>query len=271
MKKASMLIFTIWMMLLFSLLALGIYRMAVARMQVAKRIEQIMLSDNAAKAACEYMVLQIANDSTYFDSLEELKTPVKIELGVVEMEIYLNDEAAKININTASRNNFEKLPGLNDDIAGAIIKARMDQGNFSFIEDLLLLSEISEEKFQKIKKFITVNNSSKININTAGRVVLAAIGFEDWLIDEIIYYRKGKDGVEATTDDGKFQDLDKDVLCETLNISSQNWLKHHRAFGQLVCEGGAFEMCVATNVLGNNVFNYAIILSEEGVIKWQEM
>lgn len=62
----------------------------------------------------------------------------------------------KININTASLDELKTLDGIGDAKANAIIKYRMENGNFKSIEDINNVSGISESVYSKIKENITV-------------------------------------------------------------------------------------------------------------------
>lgn len=63
----------------------------------------------------------------------------------------------KININTADRILLCTLPGIGQTKAESIIAYREAQGGFATIEDIMKVSGIKENGFQKIKDLITVN------------------------------------------------------------------------------------------------------------------
>ena len=148
------------------------------------------------------------------------------------------DEERKININTASQDVLERLfcrageIGIDDAhiVASSIIDWRDTDGNpseagaednfykhlerpyeckdinFQVLEELLLVRGMTDDAFLKIKDFVTIFGDGKVNINTAGQQVLYALGMNDALVDKIILYRNGKDGIEATTDDNVLKD-----------------------------------------------------------------
>jgi competence protein ComEA len=64
--------------------------------------------------------------------------------------------AAKININTASVEELDKLPGIGPSIAKAIIDYRATNGPFQQIEDINEVKGIGDALFAKIKDSITV-------------------------------------------------------------------------------------------------------------------
>ncbi len=62
----------------------------------------------------------------------------------------------KININTASAEELDKLPGIGPSIAKAIIDYRTKNGAFKKIEDINAVKGIGDALFEKIKDQITV-------------------------------------------------------------------------------------------------------------------
>ena len=60
-----------------------------------------------------------------------------------------------ININTATLDDLERLPGIGRKIAEAIIAFREENGPFRRAEHLLLIRGISEKRFADIRQFIS--------------------------------------------------------------------------------------------------------------------
>ena len=60
----------------------------------------------------------------------------------------------KVNINIATQNELENLPGIGPSIAGKIIEYREQNGRFDKIEDLQNVKGIGDAKFEKIKEQI---------------------------------------------------------------------------------------------------------------------
>ena len=69
----------------------------------------------------------------------------------------LAQSPARININTATSQQLQTLPGIREVLAQRIIDYRETYGNFNSIEELMNVSGIGEKKFDDIKEFITVN------------------------------------------------------------------------------------------------------------------
>ena len=65
----------------------------------------------------------------------------------------------KININTATVEQFQNLPGIGSSIAQEIINYRHEHGPFQKVEDIMQVKGIGEKKFEKIKDLITVGEA----------------------------------------------------------------------------------------------------------------
>lgn len=72
------------------------------------------------------------------------------------MALSSSERAALININTASAQQLEKLPGVGDGIAERIVAYRQQYGPFRRAEHLLMVRGISDRKFRQLQALITV-------------------------------------------------------------------------------------------------------------------
>jgi competence ComEA-like helix-hairpin-helix protein len=65
-------------------------------------------------------------------------------------------EALLININTASAEELERLPGIGRALASRIISHREQYGSFRRPEHLIIVRGIGERRFRRLRPFITV-------------------------------------------------------------------------------------------------------------------
>lgn len=74
------------------------------------------------------------------------------------VQAYADSKAAvkKININTASLAELQKLPRVGEKVAQRIIDFRKEHGKFKKIEEIMKVKGIGEKMFEKIKDLITV-------------------------------------------------------------------------------------------------------------------
>ena len=68
-----------------------------------------------------------------------------------------NDEDTRININTATKDELMTVPGIGEAKADSIIIYRQENGDFTSIEDIMLVAGIKEALFSRIKNYIRVN------------------------------------------------------------------------------------------------------------------
>jgi competence protein ComEA len=62
----------------------------------------------------------------------------------------------KVNLNTATLEQLQTLPGVGPAIAKSIVEYRTKVGKFSKIEDILNVKGIGEKKFQRMKDRLTI-------------------------------------------------------------------------------------------------------------------
>jgi general secretion pathway protein K len=156
----------------------------------------------------------------------------------------LIDEERKLNINRASQQtltSFFSLMGIDkpQELATSIVDWRDEDSQttkdgaenayYNNLEypysarnsdlestyELLLVKGMTKEKFDIIEEYITVFGDSSVNINTAPKEVLGALGLGTELVAKIIEYRNGPDTLPFTLDDRVFKD--KTSIKEDLN------------------------------------------------------
>lgn len=63
---------------------------------------------------------------------------------------------AVVNINTATAEQFDGLPGIGAKLAARIVEYRQKNGGFKKLEDLMNVQGIGEKNFLKLKPLITI-------------------------------------------------------------------------------------------------------------------
>jgi general secretion pathway protein K len=131
------------------------------------------------------------------------------------------DENARINVNTAPPSLLETVFGdetlvqavedwRDPDSAARPSGAEKEDtpgylprnGPFRRVEELLLVKGMSAAFFKQVEPFLTVYGNGRVNVNTASSNVLEALGLEPSLAEKILLFRRGKDGVLGSGDDG---------------------------------------------------------------------
>ena len=65
--------------------------------------------------------------------------------------------ATRINLNTAPREELERLPGIGEGLAARIVAHRGRHGAFRRVEHLIIVRGISERRFAALRAFVTVD------------------------------------------------------------------------------------------------------------------
>ena len=76
--------------------------------------------------------------------------------------------------------------------------------DYETLDELLLVNGVNKQMYDKLIDFVTIYGDGGVNINTASKQVLMALGLPDTLVDKILTVRRGKDSIEGTTDDHLF-------------------------------------------------------------------
>lgn len=83
--------------------------------------------------------------------------------SLLSLQVYADSRAAdkKININTASLTELQKLPKIGEKMAKRIIDFREKNGKFKKIEEIMKVRGIAESIFKGLKDQITVETQTK--------------------------------------------------------------------------------------------------------------
>lgn len=151
----------------------------------------------------------------------------------------LIDEERKINVNKTDRHTLQRLLELGlgfeemdaQNISSAIVDWRdgdsalsipagsaedadyrngefpyeAKDADFDVPDELLLVKGVTPEVYEKINEYVTVYGSGRVNINTAPRPVLLALGLGREMVSRIEEFRAGKDGIHGNGDDEIFE------------------------------------------------------------------
>jgi len=130
--------------------------------------------------------------------------------------------------------------------------------------------------YQQILSYITLDSAGQVNLNTASRTVLAALGFLPSLCDKILAYRAGHDKVEGTADDQAFDELSTvpQVLANEsyLNDNDRSNFEAVAQTGTLTLKSHFFSSRVIARVSHKiQSLRVTAVFDEKGVIKrWEE-
>jgi type II secretory pathway component PulK len=78
---------------------------------------------------------------------------------------------------------------------------------FERIDELFLVKGITDRIYYALVPYITVYGDGRVNVNTASRKVLMALGLDGVVADKLLKARSGQDGRDSTDDDHVFNQV----------------------------------------------------------------
>ncbi|MDE2028178.1 MAG: general secretion pathway protein GspK [Candidatus Omnitrophica bacterium] len=76
--------------------------------------------------------------------------------------------------------------------------------DYETLDEMLLVKGMTRSIYEKLINYVTIYGTGAVNINTAPKEVLEAVGLPETVVEKILTVRRGKDGIEATGDDYVF-------------------------------------------------------------------
>ncbi|MFA5147383.1 MAG: hypothetical protein WC515_08405 [Candidatus Omnitrophota bacterium] len=147
--------------------------------------------------------------------------------------------------------------------------------DFDTLEELLLVRDVNRDMLERIRGFVTVYGSGKINVNTAPKQVLMAVGLNERIADDIMSFRMGKDRMVGTVDDGIFDATSNIVpsLSQFASLSPSDISMLNAVVDQhLAVISTAFSIrSVGRSKDGKTTYVAAAVVNKKGkVLSWQE-
>lgn len=114
---------------------------------------------NLAKIVTDEMTIIIYSSNEVLEKYKEevcvCNCPEITNDACIETSIEKEEEIL-VNINTSTKEELTRVPGIGESKAESIIKYREENGNFNTVEDIKNVSGIGDSLFEKIKDYITV-------------------------------------------------------------------------------------------------------------------
>ncbi|MBI5873485.1 MAG: helix-hairpin-helix domain-containing protein [Candidatus Omnitrophica bacterium] len=79
-----------------------------------------------------------------------------IRCNICLVDIHSKKQHSVVDINTATRDELLKLPGIGPKTADDIIAARVNRGGFKSVDDLNEINGISDSKLGLLRRYITI-------------------------------------------------------------------------------------------------------------------
>lgn len=109
---------------------------------------------NLAKVNLAYVLED--GSKLYIPSVNDKEEEEYVVTSNASRQNDIENKTLRVNINTATSEELQKLPGIGEAMASRIIIYRKENGKFSKIEDMKNVSGIGEAKFNNIKNYIYV-------------------------------------------------------------------------------------------------------------------
>lgn len=214
-QKGSILIFTLWVLIILAILSIILSYRASSDVKLAKYESDSLKATYLAKAGVLKMLAELVKDDNPYGTLNEdwnrgIDNPKNLTLMNDTVLYGASDENRRLNLNspTLDRGQLVSL-GIDDLTAQDILDYKGTKGakGFEFIEELFLVDGVTRDIFLQFQDYVTIyrGDDSKVNINTAGQGVLEAVVGDSSMVLNILEYRRGQDGEEGTEDDGIFK------------------------------------------------------------------
>lgn len=209
-KEGAILVLALWLITIMAIFGVGLARISWSGYKFSKLKSDRFRSLYAIDRLITMSKLDRMSDITSsYDTFSEFPEKEEYKSGNLKIIYSLLDEERKININNTPRSILENLPDMDQKKARAITKSEYKP--FNVKEKLLLMDEIDEEDYTKIKDLITIYGNGQVNINTCSKEMLEILGMERNLVSTIVNFRKGEDG-ELRTEDDRFFESTEDII-----------------------------------------------------------
>jgi len=146
--------------------------------------------------------------------------------------------------------------------------------DFEVLDELLLVKDVDDNVFDKIKDYVTIYGDGKVNINTASEPVLSALGLDKSIIRKIMLYRAGEDGIEGTSDDNYFANAFDIVpkLSQVYSLSGSEVDQLSMVVSRyLVTYSNNFMIKAVASSKGRNPLEVTSVINRNGMIfYWRE-
>lgn len=204
-NQGSILVVCLWTIMILTILVLGITGLVFQEIRFSKTYFRLVTSLPLAQGALKTVFYLREKDTTpAYDTWDELSKEEKVSLCAHNSYRYffvdknnssdnprreaIIDESALINLNFVSVDVLARLPGMDKELAEALVNSGLRP--FRTINEVLLVKDISKENFLLFKDSITVYGTGKVNINTASKAVFVALGLDEEVANLILRFRR---------------------------------------------------------------------------------
>lgn len=241
-NKGFVLVSVLWIVAILTVVALGFARRAMIERQMAWYALDKEQAQHLARAAAERGIIELINKAAlddyngqagYTALNQKWAEPVNMLRQSTFLPVFagkgatgdectyrIHDSSGRISLNTAPPELIEGFEMMDFRVARELLARRKkphpeDQAQlFMSIEELRTFAEIDDEVWygtedtRGLRELVTVWGDGRLNINTTPIEVLSAIPkIDPDVLDAIVEYRNGGDGILGTRDDKIFKSM----------------------------------------------------------------
>lgn len=130
---------------------------------------------------------------------------VRLFVALKALDVDQAEELAAAIVDWRDADNQSEAQGAEDAYYHGLQPAsECKDGPFESLEELLQVRGMTAALWRRLNPYLTIYGSGAVNLNTASRPILAALGLSDSLQEKVLVYRCGEDGDPATADDRLF-------------------------------------------------------------------
>jgi len=138
----------------------------IVKLDEGSRIEDAI---NKAGGLTEDADISRVNLAYVLEDGTKIKIPSNLDVGDLQDDVLSNGsgegiieesekttQSSSLNINRATEQDLQKLPGIGPSLASKIINYRNENGKFSTVEDIKNVNGIGDSKYENIREYICV-------------------------------------------------------------------------------------------------------------------
>jgi len=198
-QRGSILFVAIGAVAVLSILALGTTSSVLQELRLARHVTGANESFYAGMASAEITKIIFSHDETPTTvTLYDLRDR-EVAFGQKTLRLRFSDEEGLISLDKSPADVLTRLPGIDGDGA---VGGNLASADIHYKEEALLVSGVEPQMYAQFAPHVTTFSGGAVNINTAGSVILQALGMSEDLTEKIRDFRAGVDGEEGTSDDG---------------------------------------------------------------------
>ena len=149
------------------------------------------------------------------------------------------------------------------------------QSKYERLDELRLVEGMSLPVYEQLIPFVTVYGTGLVNINTASRPVLEALGLSENIVNAVLTARSGPDGEDATADDFIFEQvIDPAAYANVLPLEQEEYNDIARLAGVSLGTDTSYYRMISTGHAGerkqSRVITCVYDLGGKRIVYWRQ-